>query len=166
MANDPKSTWQSNEPDHVQGSLVELAEPWQDAWRGMPKFVQEERSPFKTIYVHFETRADYDAFAKLVDQSLTMQTRGIWYPAQEIDRTIQYRWVDAERPEDDGAVIEDLPAGTAPQLAAPRAHPRPQGQRQKRVATVDDPPNSAALETPGEQQPAGAWDDLWEKFQD
>ena len=89
----------------VQPALFVKGEWWQEHWKGMPEFVQEDLAPIKTIYVHFETKEDYDAFAKLVGQTLTMNTRSIWYPEAEIGRTFNKRYVDAEPPEE---ISEDI----------------------------------------------------------
>jgi hypothetical protein len=77
-----------------QVSLFDKGEWWQEFWKGMPEFVQEDLTPVKTIYVHFETREDMEAFAKLVDQPLTMNTRSIWYPEAEIGRIANKRYID------------------------------------------------------------------------
>jgi hypothetical protein len=85
----------------LQPALFDKGEWWHDYWKGMPEFVQEDLAPVKTIYVHFETRDDYLAFAKLVGQTLTMNTRSIWYPEAEIGRTFNKRYIDAPPPETD-----------------------------------------------------------------
>jgi hypothetical protein len=77
-----------------QVSLFDKGEWWQEFWKGMPEFIQEDLTPVKTIYVHFETREDMEAFAKLVDQPLTMNTRSIWYPEAEIGRIANKRYID------------------------------------------------------------------------
>jgi hypothetical protein len=84
----------------AQPALFEKGEWWHDYWKGMPEFVQEDLAPVKTIYVHFETKEDYQAFAQLVGQSLTMNTRSIWYPEAEIGRTFNKRYIDAPPPEE------------------------------------------------------------------
>ena len=58
-------------------SPKEVAE---DEWVGMPEFVQPKSEPYKTLNIRFETEADYDAFAKLIDQKLTINTKSIWFP--------------------------------------------------------------------------------------
>jgi hypothetical protein len=90
----------------VQPALFEKGEWWDNYWKGMPEFVQEDLAPVKTIYVHFETKEDYQAFAALVGQSLTMNTRSIWYPEAEIGRTFNKRYIDAPPPEEISDDIE------------------------------------------------------------
>jgi hypothetical protein len=82
----------------VQPALFEKGEWWETAWQGMPEFVQENLAPVKSIYVHFETREDYLAFQKLIGQTMTMNTRSIWYPEAEIGRTFNKRYIDAPPP--------------------------------------------------------------------
>jgi hypothetical protein len=89
----------------IQPALFEKGEWWEDYWKGMPEFIQEDLAPVKTIYVHFETKEDYQAFAALVGQSLTMNTRSIWYPEAEIGRTFNKRYIDAPEPEE---ISEDI----------------------------------------------------------
>lgn len=66
---------------------------WWREWRGMPEFTHEDLSPVKTLYVHFESRADLLAFARLVEQPLTTRTRSIWYPKAEIGRYADKRYI-------------------------------------------------------------------------
>jgi len=48
---------------------------WEPDWKGMPEFIQNDLEPFKTLYVHFENRKSVEAFAKLLGQMITMETR-------------------------------------------------------------------------------------------
>ena len=72
----------------------EKIESWRKEWQGMPEFVQEDQSPFKSILIHFETREDMDVFSKLVDQKLTLKTKSIWYPKMEYEKILNKRYVD------------------------------------------------------------------------
>lgn len=74
----------------------------------MPEFVQNDLTPVKTIYVHFETLQDMAAFAVLVDQPITTNTRSIWYPEAEIGRFADKRYIDGSPPDDDVAGGVDL----------------------------------------------------------
>lgn len=84
-----------NQEPSLFGDLDQFTR-WHSEWRGMPEFVQEDLGPFKSVIVHFESRADLDAFSKLVGQKLTENTRSIWYPAAEIGRYANKRYADAE----------------------------------------------------------------------
>lgn len=86
-------------PQEIQPSLFsadEIPEKWQEEWKGMPEFVQEDLQPFQSIIVHFENRADMDKFAVLVGQKLTYKTKSIWYPAAEIATVSNKRYVSEE----------------------------------------------------------------------
>lgn len=62
-----------------------------DEWRGMPEYQQEDQMAFRSIKVHFRNQADVDAFAALMQQSITEKTKYIWHPADEIE------WVTDKR---------------------------------------------------------------------
>lgn len=85
-----------------QPKLFDDGENWNEAWQGMPEFIQEDLGPFKTIYVHFESREDMEKFSKLTGQKIGMDTRSIWFPEATIERYANKRYIDAE-PE----VVED-----------------------------------------------------------
>ena len=46
---------------------VEEEAEWKKLWRGMPEYKQEDNPTYKTIYVHFRNKEDYEEFAKLID---------------------------------------------------------------------------------------------------
>lgn len=52
-------------------------------WQGMLEHEHEDQTSFQKIVVHFKSQEDVDRFAALVGQSLTEQTRSIWYPKIE-----------------------------------------------------------------------------------
>ena len=70
--------------------LANLAQPDSEPvdpdglWEGMPEFEYNPKA-FKSISVHFANEDDYEAFARLIGQTLTAQTRYIWYPYREKD---------------------------------------------------------------------------------
>lgn len=114
---------------------------WKQEWQGMPEFIQEDLSPWRTIEVnfkgffddkgyfinnkvvkvHFEDK-DYRSieefgkllgirgvtsntkflqfggtlqdFSELVKQTITLNTRSIWYPEAEIGRYSNKRYID------------------------------------------------------------------------
>lgn len=67
---------------------------WNDA--GMPDFTQNDEHPVKQITVSFASEEDMLAFSELVKQTITMNTRSIWYPEAEIGRYANKRWVGTE----------------------------------------------------------------------
>lgn len=68
----------------VSHGLVEGDNPY-DEWRGMPEFEQESINTFHDLIVHFNSLEDLQAFAKLLGQTVTENTRAIYYPKLEID---------------------------------------------------------------------------------
>ena len=79
-----------------QQALIETGEKWEEHWGGMPEFKQEDLQPYKTIYVHFESREDMEKFAKLVKQKVGLNTRSIWYPEAEIGRIATKEYIKDE----------------------------------------------------------------------
>jgi len=55
---------------------------WQSEWKDMPEFTSEDKTPKRTLYVHFADDKDVDAFSRLVKQTITDKTKFIWYPVQ------------------------------------------------------------------------------------
>jgi hypothetical protein len=53
------------------------------AWEGMPEFEQEDKTAMKSIIVHFDTQESIDNFSELVEQTITLKTKSIWYPKKE-----------------------------------------------------------------------------------
>jgi hypothetical protein len=99
------------EGEESNGLLFDRGQPWDDHWQAAPEFVQVNRRPFKTIYVHFETRADMEAFAKLISQKVTDATRYFWYPPPQDNEIWKMRYVDEEdakpEPPEEEVEIED-----------------------------------------------------------
>ena len=71
-------------------------ENWQQEWQGMPEFVQEDLSPFKSVIVHFRNEEDFDTFEKLMEQEIIKQNQkiSIWYPKMEKRRYADKRYID------------------------------------------------------------------------
>lgn len=63
-----------------------------ELWRGMPEFEQEDKTAWKSIVVHFANENDYDAFSRLVNHTLTPQTKSIWYPFREKEQLKDLRY--------------------------------------------------------------------------
>ena len=86
---------QEVEEDPTQSTLFELEQFdwWREHWVGMPEFIQEDLTPWKSITVHFESRAHMKSFAALVDQTITDKTRSLWYPEAEIGRMVDKRFI-------------------------------------------------------------------------
>ena len=90
----PKLSGTNGEPEQVV--LFDKGEPWQEHWKSMPHFSQPDCMPWKTVKVHFENCQDMEAFAKLVDQRIGLNTQFIWFPEAERGKFAHMRWIDAE----------------------------------------------------------------------
>lgn len=78
------------------GELDQFTSWWAE-WVGMPEFCQEDIGPWKSLMVHFESRVDMEAFAKLVEQTITYRTRSVWYPKAEIGRFSDKRYIEERK---------------------------------------------------------------------
>ncbi len=63
-------------------------------WQGMPEFDHEDQTAWKTLKVHFADEAAMKTFARLIGQTVTQDTRSIWYPKAEIGKIADKRYVD------------------------------------------------------------------------
>ena len=72
-----------DEFDQLIGDIVD--DP-QSEWQGMPEFEHQDLTAIQSIHVHFKTREDIEAFAKLIGQNITEDTKSLWYPKTEIVR--------------------------------------------------------------------------------
>lgn len=76
----------------AQGGVIPKRLPTEAAndpaaeWQGMPEFEHEDLTPKQSINVHFKSSEDAAAFAKLVGQTITENTKAIWYPKAEVIR--------------------------------------------------------------------------------
>lgn len=77
----------------LTGNFPEGQDPFAE-WKGMPEFNQEDKEAFKSIMVHFKNEADIAAFAELVKQKVTTQTKSIWYPPAEVDKVAGLEYTD------------------------------------------------------------------------
>jgi ParB-like chromosome segregation protein Spo0J len=77
-------------------ALAATGEPTDPAaeWDGMPEFDQQDKRAFRSIPVHFGSQEDVDRFAELIGQTITPQTRYIWYPETPIERYADKQYVD------------------------------------------------------------------------
>ena len=56
--------------DSEEGGVDTNNAEWKKHWVGMPEFDQKDKKTYKTLYLHFRNKEDYDAFSKLVDQKI------------------------------------------------------------------------------------------------
>ena len=58
----------------------------------MPEFVQEDKTSFRSVIVHFKSQDDVNAFAELIEQKLTEKTKSVWFPEAEIETYADKRY--------------------------------------------------------------------------
>jgi ParB-like chromosome segregation protein Spo0J len=61
-------------------------------WQGMPGYDQRDRAAFRSIVVHFKDQAAVDAFAALIEQTITEKTRFLWYPPTDIETYVDKKY--------------------------------------------------------------------------
>lgn len=69
---------------------------WRKEWAGMPEFVQEDLSSYKSVKVHFRNEQDFLAFQELIGQKITPKQKALWFPEWEPRRYAHLRYVDSE----------------------------------------------------------------------
>jgi hypothetical protein len=69
---------------------------WKKHWKGMPEYEQEDNPSYKKIYVSFRNEEDYQEFAKLIDQNLSIKTKSIWYPKLDREANSLLRWIEED----------------------------------------------------------------------
>jgi len=86
-----------NETCDGQLAFIDEDEWWKVLWRGMPEYNQDDLTPWKTLYVHFCSHDDMLAFAALVEQPLTIDTRSIWFPNGNNRQRLRKCFIDEAR---------------------------------------------------------------------
>lgn len=79
-----------------QTAIFELVPSWISEWKDMPEYVHKDLTPFKSVIVSFATREHMDAFAAMIKQKITMETKTVWFPKNEITSCMDKRWVDTD----------------------------------------------------------------------
>lgn len=51
-------------------------------WKGMPEFEQPDAMPFRRLVVNFKNQSAVDAFARLIEQTVSNRTTFVWYPVE------------------------------------------------------------------------------------
>jgi len=65
-------------------------------WKDMPEFVMENKEPVQKIIVSFASHEDVKQFGELVGQSLTPQTKSMWYPKEDYVAPSSFIYTDEE----------------------------------------------------------------------
>ena len=87
----------------VQAMLAELAaknQLWDGVpvndplaeWEGMPEFENEPKA-VRSLYVHFETEEDVQAFIELIGQEITDKTKSLWFPEKQREDLKSRGWI-------------------------------------------------------------------------
>ena len=59
---------------------------WHDEWQNMPEFVQEDLAPERQLIVSFATKEDVAKFSELIGQSITKDTKSLWFPRNDREK--------------------------------------------------------------------------------
>jgi hypothetical protein len=78
-----------------QPLLFDVPPDWKQSWEGMPEFNQVDLTSFQEIKIHFKDRDARQAFSELIGQTITDNTRSLWYPKAEIGRYADKRFKTA-----------------------------------------------------------------------
>ena len=84
------------ELEDQQPSLFVAETTWEEHWQGMPEFVQEDLTSFRSIIIHFRNQQDIDAFSEIIGQRIYPKQKSYWHPQLEIRRGSDKRYVDDE----------------------------------------------------------------------
>jgi len=65
-----------------------------DEWINMPEYEHEDKLAWKQLVVNFESKDDLVAFANLIQQAITEQTKSVWFPKAERVSAIDKRYIE------------------------------------------------------------------------
>ena len=82
--------------EEEQPKLFEVPQDWKQAWVGMPDFDHKDLEPKQTILLHFKNYDDAQKLSKLIGQTITEDTKFLWYPKAEIIRVADKRYIPKE----------------------------------------------------------------------
>lgn len=76
--------------------VEDLTDPnhWENHWKGMPEFVQEDNPPARKLTIYFRTEEDRIVFSNLINQDMTEKTKSIWHPKLDRTANAKLRWVE------------------------------------------------------------------------
>ena len=79
---------------NTKNLFEDLPESWQEEWKGMPEYVQEDLTPRRVLNVRFRNDEDVAAFEALMGQKISLKQKTLWFPFAEPRRASIYRYVD------------------------------------------------------------------------
>lgn len=74
-----------------------LGEWWSEIWTGMPEFIQEEVTPFRTVEVYLKDEAALEEFERRIGGQL-YHGKWTWYPPREYATWKDLRYVGGDGP--------------------------------------------------------------------
>ena len=68
-------------------------------WVDMPEFIQKDNPTYKTIYLHFRNKEDFEEFRKKYkvfdeEQTISDKTKSMWYPHLDKDENSLKRYFE------------------------------------------------------------------------
>ncbi len=94
---DPGSVLDEIPDDPAQLSLLDVAPDWKAKWAAMPEFNQQDLTPWQSVKINFAKHADRVAFARLIGQTITDDTRSLWHPKAEIGHFVDRHYTADEQ---------------------------------------------------------------------
>ncbi len=67
-----------------------LKKDWENEWKDMPEFVQEDKMATKQLIVNFRKETDLKDFSKLIGQTITPSTKSISFPLYDREKPSNY----------------------------------------------------------------------------
>jgi hypothetical protein len=90
----------SGHPESLFGDLDQFTAWWAE-WQGMPEYVHEDLTAWKSVVVHFRNRTDLEEFSRLVGQKISLApgpaggSQWIWFPKEDWTPYADRRYADA-----------------------------------------------------------------------
>lgn len=72
----------------------DLENEWEKEWHGMPEFKHEDKRAYHSVLVNFESKEDFEAFKKLVNNRITKKTKSFYFPESKLDKSSKYLYTD------------------------------------------------------------------------
>lgn len=97
-----KTGFEDNELEPFNEDIGEEGNDARSEWdkhEDLPDYEADDIRPEYSIKVHFRTEEDIKDFAELVDQTVTKDTKYIYYPEQEIQKVDHLEWKNEKEPE-------------------------------------------------------------------
>ncbi len=80
-----------------KGLFDGLDNKWQEEWKDMPEFIQEDLTSHRKMVIHFRNDEDVKKFAELLGQKITPKQPSLWFPEMPPRRYAHLRSVENEK---------------------------------------------------------------------